>query len=157
MFHLAVVYPCGNINTEYLKFIRISKHLCTFEIFSFLTTNQETVCLTLSHIQQICNRWLRKTLKTYPIFILETPLKWKYSNWIELKTWWQKEKLFWHHVFKMSSVVEASKSVYMRERVNKDVMHFSVYIHTIQNDKRVLTFMKTFPSCRVMFQVPVNF
>ena len=61
------------------------------------------VSLTLSHIQQICSRWLWKHTRIF----LKTRFKWKYNYWIELKTWLQKEKLlilsnffFCLHVFK---------------------------------------------------------
>ena len=73
--------------------------------------------LSLSHIQQTtCSRRLWKPLKTL--------FKWKYNYWIELKTWWKKKKLLvlsnfssCSHVFKKPSVVEASESFYMRERL----------------------------------------
>ena len=62
--------------------------------------------LTLSHIQQINSRQLWKHTRHF----LETPFKWKYNNWIELKTWWQKEKFLVSsnfficlHVFKKPS------------------------------------------------------
>ena len=62
-------------------------------IFDFISI------LTLSHIQQTCRRLWKHTRKK-----LETPIKLKYNNWIELKTWWQKEKLLvLSHVFAMFS------------------------------------------------------
>ena len=62
------------------------------------------------------------TLKTY-LKLFGNSFKRKYNNWIELKTWGQKEKLlvlsnfiFCRHVFKRLSAAEASESVFMRER-----------------------------------------
>ena len=64
-------------------------------------------------------------LKMYRQKGTENHFKWKNNNWIELKTWCQKEKLLvlsnfflCRHVFKEPSAAEASESVYMRERVN---------------------------------------
>ena len=59
---------------------------------------------------------------------METPCKWKYNDLMEWKTWWQKVNLlvlsnffFRRHVFKMLSAAEASKSLYMREKVKKNL------------------------------------
>ena len=86
---------------------------------------------TLSYIQQFCSRQLWKHTRIF----LETPLQWKYNHWIELKTWWQKEKLlvlsnffFCLHVFKKLSAAEVSQSVYIREcvKVGFHVYHLKV-------------------------------
>ena len=46
--------------------------------------------LTLSHIQQICSRRHWNNLGKN----MENLCKWKFRHWNELKTMWQKEKLF---------------------------------------------------------------
>ena len=59
-------------------------------------------CLTLPHIQQICNKRISKHLgKT-----MEILYEWKFNHCKEMQIWWQKEKLlimnnfsFCHHVF----------------------------------------------------------
>ena len=95
--------------------VNIHKHLISYSNRIYFS-----ICITLSHIQQICSRQLWKHTRKK----LKTLFKWKYNNWIELKTWWQKEKLlvlsnffFCQHDFKKLSAPEASESVYMRERV----------------------------------------
>ena len=92
-----------------------------FQKLSAVNVSNE-VCLNLSHIQRICSRRLWKQTQKD----LEIPFKWKYNNWIELKTSWQKEKLlvlsnffFCRQVFKKPSAAEASESIYIRERVKE--------------------------------------
>ena len=80
------------------KYVRLSKYLnktynqpkwhCAFKSFPHTTNLQQ---MTLISYQKK----------------FETPFKWKYNNWIELETWWQKEKLldfnnffFCRHVFR---------------------------------------------------------
>ena len=83
-------------------------------LINFVLTILPLFIFTLSHIQLIFIRRLWKhTRKTS-----ETPFKWKYTNWLELKTWWKKEKLlvlsnffFCRHVLKMPSAAEASESI----------------------------------------------
>ena len=99
---------------ERLNVIHFISH--KFKFLSSLSWRFETNCLTFSHIQQICSRWLWKhTWKKN-----EIPFKWKYNNWIELKILWQKKKLlllsnffFCCHVFKKLSATEALESIYM--------------------------------------------
>ena len=85
---------------------------------TFFTQQTKYPLSYLSHIKQICCRWLKylgknkgnifnhfphttnlqQRTKNIPeqILNLETPFKWKYNNWIEFKTWWQNEKCsFW--------------------------------------------------------------
>ena len=58
----------------------------------------------------LCSRWLWKLIWKN----LETPLKWKWNNWKELKTWRQKEKLL---VWAISSFVAMfSKSCLLQRR-----------------------------------------
>ena len=111
--------------------------------------------LTLSLIQQFCSRRLR----TYFV------KKWKISiiKWItydeKWKTLWQKEKLlvlsnfyFCHYVFKNLSAAEASKSVYMRERVNAFVGKISMILWKSKN----FFFIKFDNSCSKCFQETVQ-
>ena len=44
---------------------------------------------------------------------METPFKWKYNDWIELKTWWQMEKLL---VWTISSFVTMFSKSWMLQR-----------------------------------------
>ena len=89
--------------------------------------NKWTFYLSLPIIRQFCSRRLLKCIGKST----ENPFIWKNNNWIEMKTWWQKEKLlvlnnffFCCHVFKMLSAAVASESVYMRERDNYTNTYF---------------------------------
>ena len=118
-FSIGFVCNCGN--RKWIEKITIRRHwgqtvgLCVAWFKCNYSLNP------LPQIQHICGRWLWKHTRNK----LETPFKWKYNYWIELKTWRQNEKLlvlsnffFCRYVFKKPSAVDASESVYMTERFN---------------------------------------
>ena len=85
--------------------------ICSTPLFSTV--------LTLSHRQQICSRRLWKHTRN----CLETPFKWKYNNWIELKIWWQMEKLL-----KKSSAAWRRKASIWGKRLNIHAFSFSIFL-----------------------------
>ena len=90
------------------------------------------------HRRQLLNRFphttnlQQTTLKTYQNNIRNSPFKWNYNYWIELKTWWQKAKFvvlsnffFCRHVFKKPSVCCRS----VRKRLNHNFTSNSFFKH----------------------------
>ena len=79
------------------------------------------------------------TLKTYPKK-LEIPFKWKFTNWTELKTWWQKAKLLVLSIYFLKTCFQkvvccrgVRKCLYMRDMSTYRRLLMSLQLTTFKN------------------------
>ena len=84
--------PFNNYTLIFKRYLKCCLNVFKVLCFRFVTHGKG---LTFFHIQQLCSMRLWKHTR----ISLETPFKWRYNNWIELKTWWQKEKLLVLSIF----------------------------------------------------------